>query len=1126
MISCPACGAENPDRSKFCNECAASLATPLPVPEERKTVTTLFCDLVAFTAMSEAADPEDVDALLGEYFARATKVIESHGGTVEKFIGDAAVGVFGVPAVHEDDPERAVRAGLRILEALEGMTCPDGSPLQARVGVNTGEALVRLDVDPASGRGFLTGDAVNTAARLEAAAPPGGVAVGALTHELTERVIEYEELPDVTAKGKAEPVLAWCAIAPVARRGGDTDAADLTPFIGRGGELSYLTTLLEDTQASGLPRTVVISGEPGIGKTRLVRELYAYADDLPGLVTWRQGRCLAYGEGVAYSALSEIVRGHAGILESDDVETREAKLDGVLPQGDDREWLRQRLRALVGLDAAQAGRNESFAAWTSFLGAVAGTGPAVVVFEDLHWADDALLDFLDHLAGHAAEVPLLVVATTRPELFESHPAFGTDARANRLSLEPLSGAETQALVTSLLGDNDGGLAARIVERAGGNPFFAEESTRLYRERRGRAAEDVRETLLTGSVQAVIAARLDMLPPDHKALLAEASVVGQVFWAGALIAVGERVADEVGDALDALAAKQLVRRRRESSLAGEREYAFAHALVRDVAYAQLPRAVRADRHAATAVWLQSRAGGRLRDVAEVVAGHFEAALALTSALGDGAGAAQLREQAVASHALAAQRWRGIDRGTCKRHCERALELADADSPERPRLLAYWAEVLDGENRYREATEVIEEAIPLLLNVGDAGAAAVAMCELAIIRLIRGEPTGDLLDEALALVDRDEPSPELAEVLVACMGIAFMERGTPMTDVIELADRAVAVRRELGLPLPAKAISFRAAARLELGDPGGLEDYELAIAEARAQGLGSDLVLILFNQTSEIYAAAGPVAASAAETEGLDLARRRGLADFVLASRALLVESLGAMGNWPAALHAAQELGPETERFEDTWDLLYVRSLEAMLLGRMGRVREVEPWLRWLIATGRESEVAWLTTYALLAAAEVELLRGGTAAALDILEEWAALPPTSGEPKHVGLVPAAVRTALAAGDAALAGRIAARPESVHAIGEHARTSVDACLLEFRGEHEASAVGFADAATRWHDFGVPYEEAQALLGQGRCLVALGRAPEAAAPLAAAREIFARLGAKPALAETDALLQQVPPA
>ena len=255
LVACPSCGAENPARAKFCMECAAPLAVTRAAPEERKVVTTLFADIVSFTAMSEAADPEDVDALLGEYFARATKAIESHGGTVEKFIGDAVVGVFGVPAVHEDDAERAVRAGLRLIEALDGLTRPDGSPLEARVGINTGEALVRLDVDPLSGRGFLTGDAVNVAARLEAAAPPGGVVVGALTRDLTIRTIDYEDVPPVSAKGKSAPVLAWLARAAVSRMGIDVDRSALSPLVGREVELDSLRALLTRVIISGKPRT-------------------------------------------------------------------------------------------------------------------------------------------------------------------------------------------------------------------------------------------------------------------------------------------------------------------------------------------------------------------------------------------------------------------------------------------------------------------------------------------------------------------------------------------------------------------------------------------------------------------------------------------------------------------------------------------------------------------------------------------------------------------------------------------------------------------------------------------------------------------------------------------------------
>jgi class 3 adenylate cyclase len=409
---------------------AASTAERAPPPvgpasarEERKVVTSLFCDIVGFTALSEAADPEDVDCLLGNYAVRARAAIESHGGTVEKFIGDAVVGIFGVPVVHEDDPERAVRAGLRLVQTVEGMERLDGTPLQVRVGVNTGEALVRLDVDPLSGSGFLSGDAVNVAARLQAAAPPGGVAVGATTRDLTAKTIDYKELKPIAAKGKCAPVAAFLAGAPRSRLGIETAREHLTPLIDRTAELAYLTALYEKTAASSSPEVALIVGEPGIGKSRLVAELFARVDASPELVTWRQGRCLSYGEGVTFWALGEIVKAQAGILETDDAATAEAKLERIVPEGRDREWLRNRLHPLVGLPAPQAGRDENFTAWLRFLEGLAASGLAVLVFEDLHWADEALLAFLEFFAGNVDDVPLLVIATARPQLFEKHPAF-------------------------------------------------------------------------------------------------------------------------------------------------------------------------------------------------------------------------------------------------------------------------------------------------------------------------------------------------------------------------------------------------------------------------------------------------------------------------------------------------------------------------------------------------------------------------------------------------------------------------------------------------------------------------------------------------------------------------------
>ena len=444
----------------------------------------MFCDLVGFTATSESADPEDVDSMLAAYFSVARSAIEAFGGVVEKFIGDAVVGVFGVPAAHEDDPERAVRAGIRICEDAEELEAIGGGPLKLRVGIDTGEALVRLGIAPGSGEGFLRGDAINTASRIQSIAPEMGVAVGLGTFQVTSVVFDYEELEPATLKGKSKPVQVFRAKSPRARLGTDLIRHD-TPFIGREIDLSILKGVFDKTLASNSPQLVTVIGEPGLGKSRIVAELGGYVDILPTLVTWRQGRCMPYGEGITFWALGEIVKAHAGILESDTSEVAIAKLEAVLPERE-RPWFRQRLLPLLGIEAtSQAEREESFTAWRRFLERIAQQHPTVLVFEDLHWADDAMLAFLEHLIHRAEGVPLLVVGTARPELFERHPKYANELRNFTLiNLVPLTGAETARLVSALLETAlvPAELQQRILDRAGGNPLYAEEFVRLLRDR--------------------------------------------------------------------------------------------------------------------------------------------------------------------------------------------------------------------------------------------------------------------------------------------------------------------------------------------------------------------------------------------------------------------------------------------------------------------------------------------------------------------------------------------------------------------------------------------------------------------------------------------------------------------
>jgi class 3 adenylate cyclase/tetratricopeptide (TPR) repeat protein len=722
VLSCPSCGRENPEGFQFCGFCTAPLTEqPVSVQEERKVVSVLFCDLVGFTAASDSVDPEDVRARIRPYHQRLREVIERFGGTVEKFVGDAVMAVFGAPVAHEDDAERAVRAGLRILEAIEELNAEDASlSLQVRVGINTGEAVVALGARPEEGEGFVTGDVVNTASRLQGVAPVGGVAVSEQTYRVTERIFDYEPLEPVTVKGKAKPLPIWRPLRARARFGSEVTRSHAAPLVGRELERQLLLGTFERSATQQSCQLVTVVGEPGVGKSRLCAELFAHVEEWPGLVRWRQGRCLPYGEGIAFWALGEIVKAECGILESDSPQVAEAKLGRAIPEGErDRPWLLARLGPLVGIPGEPAAQEESFTAWRRFLEGWATGGPAVVVVEDLHWADPALLSFLEHLADWAEGVPLLVLCTARPELHEQHPTWAAGLRnATTINLAPLTDEETAQLVSSLL--ERAVLPAetqqQLLERAGGNPLYAEEFVRLLADRGGPDGE----VEVPGSVQALIAARLDTLTPDRKSLLQDASVVGKVFWAGALTTMGEREPAEVEQALHELARKELVRPSRTSAMEGEAEYGFWHALVRDVAYGQIPRAGRAERHQRAAAWIEEKAGERVEDLADLLAHHYQTALELNQAAGQPHDP-QLQEQAVRYLGLAGERALGLDVERAEQNLSRALELTADTDPQRPRLQERWAQAASQQGRYREARNALEQALASHRQTGDTLAA---------------------------------------------------------------------------------------------------------------------------------------------------------------------------------------------------------------------------------------------------------------------------------------------------------------------------------------------------------------------------------------------------------------------
>jgi predicted ATPase/class 3 adenylate cyclase len=1121
VATCPSCRKELPGEFPFCPFCGASLSEqPAPsLHEERKVVTVLFCDLVGFTAASEAADPEDVRSRVRPYHARLRQEIGRYSGTVEKFIGDAVMAVFGAPVAHEDDAERAVRAGLRILDAIAELNEQDPTlSLQVRIGINTGEAVVALGARPEEGEGLVTGDVVNTASRLQGAAPVNGIAVSEQTYRQTERIFDYAGLEPVQVKGKAEPLSRYRPLEPRARFGSDVTRTHATPLVGRELEKPLLIGTFERAAQQRSCQVVTIVGEPGVGKSRLCAELFAYIDERPGLTRWRQGRCLPYGEGIAFWALGEIVKAECGILESDSPEEAEAKLERALPEDDpDFAWLKARLSPLVGLPGEPAAQEESFTAWRRVLDSWAEARETVLVFEDLHWADTALLSFLEHLADWSQEVPLLLLCTARPELYEQHPSWAAGLRnATTINLAPLTDEETARLLSSLL--ERAVLPAEtqrsLIERAGGNPLYAEEFVRLLADRDllSGALGDVQ---LPDSVQALIAARLDTLSPERKSLLQDAAVLGKVFWAGAVAEMGAREPREVELALHELSRKELVRAARSSSIEGEYEYGFWHVLVRDVCYAQIPRTARAARHRAAAAWIEHKAGARAEDLADVLAHHFLQALELARAARQTQDAAELEESALRYLSLAGERALALDVERAEQNLAQALELAPAGHPERASLLERWARAARQQGRLQEAKGALEEALALHRAQGETVAAGRVLTALASVLQRLGDPRQEeTLAEALALLEA-EPGRELvaAYAQLATTRLVTAAHG----EAIAAAERALALASEFGLPQPARALGYRGAARANLGERQGVEDMRRALALAIEQGEGRTAADLHNNLALVSWQYEGPQAPLAACREGIDFCERRGITEVALAIAAMSPTFLAEHG---LAAQALAEAEPAAERLEAAGDIGFSepRSLQLRLLAERG-APERAPATDEFVARARESgePQMWALTFA--ATARLLLAQRRPQEARALLVELEQVPGTRADPYYASLLPSLVRSALAVADPELAAGLADGVEPVTPLSEHALAACRAQLAEASGETGEAAALYAEAAERWREFGNVPERAYALLGQGRCLAALGQ-PEAEQPLRAARELFASIGYEPALAETKALL------
>ena len=1133
MATCAACGERNPDRARFCLSCGRALPrTSASDGDERKTVTVVFCDLVGFTARSEGADPEDVKATLRPFHTRVKQVIEHYQGTVDQFIGDAVVGVFGAPAAHEDDPERGVRAAITIQDAIRELReVEGGASLAARIGIATGEAVVAVGGDGATEGGRVTGDVVTLAGRLQAIAPVSGVVVDDATRRRVEDLFVWTE-PTGPGAGALHATRSWIAVSARGRLGvGVRDRAS-TPFVGREEESAMLRGAYRRAIRETSAQLVTIVGEPGVGKSRLVAEFFAFVDDLPELVRWRQGRSLPYGEGIGFWALGEIVKADADVLESDTAEEARRKLGdaaaSVVDDPGERDWLTERLAPLLGLEAEAVDRAESFAAWRRYLEALAARSPLVLVFEDLQWADPGMLEFLEDLLDWTVDAPLLVLCAARPELLERHPGWGGGKRnSTTISLPPLSSSETAMLVSALLERRvlPAETQLAILERAGGNPLYAEEFARMLVDDRAHTAsasssDPLERIPVPETVHALIAARLDALSSDDKALLHDAAVVGTVFWAGALAAMGGLDEQQVTDRLHHLARRELIRPARASTVRGEAEYAFWHVLVRDVAYGQIPRSQRGPKHRAAAEWIEGAKRERLEDRAELLAHHYAEALELARAAAQHAEAGELQPRAARFLRLAGDRAMRLDAETARRYYERAAALLDPADPARASLLVKLAESSALVGAFDRSDDLFAEAIDAFLANGDDRARGEAMAMFARSLHKQGSSTRSrsLLREAVAILERLPPGPELALAYSRLAGQLLVS--SRYEESLGYARKGLELARATGLDGEVvRSLQFRGAGRVELGDEGGLDDLREALRLGLDLGLGEETALAYGNLAYQVWLRDGPAASLELWERAAEFTRARGFATQARWSEAGMLETLFDLGAWDRVLEMAADMVRWDQRHGDTQIGLFARLHQSEVLYHRGGLGDAERVAREALASARLVEYAESLAPALALVASIERRRGDRAAALDLVEEFRAV--TRDAPDHrAGALPAVVRTLIDLDAIDLASSLvpdeARIPSTRHKL---CVLSARAAIAAAKEDHLAALDAFREAARRWGDYGHVLERANAHLGEARSLLELGRTDEAQTPLDEARSAFELLGAVPAVSAVDDL-------
>jgi class 3 adenylate cyclase/tetratricopeptide (TPR) repeat protein len=1138
---CPNCGAVNPPDKRFCGDCGtpltASTALRQPGPasatqtapagtnpaaapvSERRLVSVLFADLVGFTTLAEGRDAEETRELLTHYFDLARDVVGRYGGTIEKFIGDAVMAVWGAPVAREDDAERAVRAGLELAAAVPHL----GPDIHARVGVLTGEAAVTIG---ATDQGIVAGDLVNTASRLQSVAEPGTVLVGETTVRAASRGIAFQRITDQMLKGKATPVPAWRALRVIAEIGGKNRTSEglEAPFVGRDDELRLLKELFHATNRERRPRLISVVGPAGIGKSRLAWEFLKYVDGLVEGVWWHDGRSPAYGDGITFWALGEMVRARAGLLEADDEPTTRAKIRETVvehvPDGQERGWIERALLSLLGFESGVESA-ELFAALRTFFERLALTSPVVMVFEDFHYADPGLIDFVDHLLEWSRNVAITVITLSRPELLDRRPDWGAGKRNfTSIYLEPLSQTAMHDLLSGLVPGLPEAALQLITARADGIPLYAVETVRaLVAE--GRVAEvegvyqpvgELTELSVPETLTALIASRLDSLPPSERALVSDASVLGQSFSPQALAAVAGLPSGQVDGALHTLVRREIFRLEADPRSPERGQYAFVQALIREVAYNTLAKRDRKSRHVAAARYFEGLGSDEL---AGALASHY---LAAQQNAGSGPEADALAAQARIALRAAAERAAAL--GSSEQAVtllEAALGVTSA-AEDTAELLERTGEMCSRAGHHEAAIGYLERALTFRREQDPNGPAVARVAATLGRTMITSRRMEDALALLQPIAEAQSDGPPDPGVINCLAQLARARMFTNHArEAIEIIDRALEAAERANLTdVIADALVTRGTALSQLGRlTEAVGVIEIGERLARQHGWTQTLLRAL-NNRAVTQDASDPAAVVEASREGLAIARRLGFRSWIFNFSTAVGFSGVALGQWD---ESAQVMGEALEEEPEGADRAGLLSNLAILRALRGEdvsagVAELEA-LSAAQSDGAGPGYGTITTFALDTRGYVAFAIGDLPAARAAwLEEMKADPSL-----RATLLPVTARACLWSGDVETARRDLAELRGLQLHGRVVDAHLaagEAAVLAADGRIAEALTAFAAVRAEWHAIGQVFE--LALVDLDMAVLMDRTQPGVADAAQEAREIFAGLGARPFLERLDA--------